>query len=145
MAFRRSVVARVGAFDPVLGAGAPLRSGSEPDFLFRVLRDGMKVVNAEEVRVQHLGIRQAGKESTELIRGYGVGTGAAFVKHARLGDAGAVVVYLRFLGTTTSRVCRNLLSHGQPTGAGFLFALLYGLFASFKFRIDRERRQYIGV
>jgi glycosyltransferase involved in cell wall biosynthesis len=143
MAMRRSVLARVGAFDPVLGAGAPLRSGSEPDFLFRVLRDGLKVVNAEEVQVHHLGIRKAGDESTRLIRGYGVGTGAAFSKHVRLGDAEAARVYLGFLGTTTSRVCRNLLSRGRPIGAGFLLALLYGLVASFKYRIDREQRQYI--
>jgi hypothetical protein len=145
MALRRSVLARVGGFDPVLGAGAPLRSGSEPDFLFRVLRDGMKVVNAEEVQVHHLGIRMRGNESTQLIRGYGVGTGAAFFKHVRLGDAGAAWVYLRFLATTTSRVCANLLSRGRPIGAGFLLALLYGLFASFNYRIDRKRRQYIAV
>jgi hypothetical protein len=143
MAIRRSILTRVGAFDPVLGAGSPLRSGSEPDFLFRVLRDGLKVVNAEEVQVHHLGIRKPGNESSRLIRGYGVGTGAAFFKHVRLGDAGAAGVYLGFLGTTTSRVCRNLLSCGRPIGAGFLLALLYGLVASFKYRIDRERRQYI--
>ena len=41
---RRFRLDRTGAFDPMLGAGAPLRSGGEPDFLFRVLRAGMKVV-----------------------------------------------------------------------------------------------------
>ena len=144
MALHRSVRARIGNFDPVLGAGAPLRSGGEPDFLFRVLRAGMKVVNAEEVRVEHLGIRKPGDESSRLIRGYGVGTGAAFLKHVRLGDTAAAWVYLRFLATSTAWVGRNLVSRGRPIGAGFLLALLQGLFASFKYRIDRERRQYIS-
>jgi hypothetical protein len=142
LSLRRSVLARVGAFDPMLGAGAPLRSGGEPDFLFRVLRAGLKVVNAEEALVDHLGIRKPGNESTNLIRGYGVGTAAAFLKHARLGDAAAAGVYVRFLASTASQVCGNMLFRGRPTGAGFLLALLSGAFVSFRYRIDKERRQY---
>jgi glycosyltransferase involved in cell wall biosynthesis len=143
LSLRRSILARVGPFDPMLGAGAPLPSGGEPDFLFRVLRVGLKVVNAEEVLVDHLGVRQHGHESSTLIRGYGVGTGAAFLKHIRLGDVRAALVYVRFLASTTVRVTSNLLFRRKPTGAGFLFALLSGAFASYRYRIDRERRQYV--
>jgi GT2 family glycosyltransferase len=143
LALRRAVLARVGAFDPMLGAGAPLRSGGETDFLFRILRAGFKVVNAEEVLVDHIGIRRPGGESARLIRGYGEGTAAAFLKHARLGDGVAAGVYLRFIASTTSRVCRTIMSGGRPTGAGFLLALVSGAFASFRYPIDRERRQYI--
>jgi hypothetical protein len=143
LSLRRSILARVGPFDPMLGAGAPFPSGGEPDFLFRVLRIGLKVVNAEEVLVDHLGVRPHGHESSTLIRGYGVGTGAAFLKHIRLGDARAAIVYLRFLGSTTVRVISNLFFRGRPTGAGFLFALLSGALASYRYRIDRERRQYV--
>jgi glycosyltransferase involved in cell wall biosynthesis len=143
LSLRRSILARVGPFDPVLGAGGPLVSGGEPDFLFRVLSAGLKVVNAEEVLVDHLGVRPYGRESTKLIRGYGLGTAAAFVKHIRLGDARAAAVYLRFLTSTTLRVGANLVLRGKPTGAGFLFALLSGAVASYRYRIDRERRQYV--
>jgi len=51
LSLRRSVIERVGKFDPLLGACAPLSSGGEPDMLFRVLRAGHKVVNASEVQV----------------------------------------------------------------------------------------------
>src|SRR5690348_10633192 len=74
LAARRDVFARVGAFDTLLGPGAPLRCGEEPDLLFRVLRIGMKVVNAKEVQVAHLGVRAFGAESTELWNTYGAGT-----------------------------------------------------------------------
>src|SRR3990172_2030184 len=54
LAARRDVLERVGWFDPVLGPGAPLLCGEEPDLLFRVLKAGYKVVNASEVVVDHL-------------------------------------------------------------------------------------------
>jgi len=143
LALRKVVAERVGPFDPMLGAGAPLRSGGEPDFLFRVIRAGYKVINADEVVVDHLGIRKPGAESTRLIRGYGVGTAAAFMKHARLGDPMGAVIYLRFVGSTAARVCGNVLRRGRPVGSGFLLALLGGAFTSFKYGISRDRGVYI--
>ena len=143
LSLRRSIVDRVGGFDPMLGAGAPLRSGGEPDFLFRVLRAGLKVVNAEEVVVDHLGLRKPGVESQRLMRGYGVGTAAAFVKHIRLGDPAAAMVYGRFLGSLMFQVAGAVIRHGRPTGGGFLLAFLSGTFTSFAYPIDRQRRLYV--
>jgi GT2 family glycosyltransferase len=140
---RRSVLDRVGMFDPVLGAGAPLRSGGEPDFLFRVLRAGYKVVNAEEVIVDHYGIRKPGAEFKKLIMGYGSGTAAAMFKYVRLGDPAGTAVYLRFLGSAVRMVVGNVLTGKRPTGANYLRAFLSGTLDSFRFRIDRQRRQYV--
>jgi glycosyltransferase involved in cell wall biosynthesis len=143
LSLRRSVVSQVGAFDPMLGAGAPLRSGGEPDFLFRVLRAGCKVVNAHEIVVDHLGIRNPGADTRELILDYGRGTGAALFKHVRLGDPAGTGVYLRFLGSSFVHVLRSFLSGRRPTGAGFLRAFLSGTVASYRFRVDCERRLYV--
>ncbi len=143
LSIRRSVLGRVGVFDPLLGAGAPLRSGGEPDFLFRVLRNGLKVVNAEEVVVDHYGIRRPGDEFKRLILGYGAGTAAAMFKHVRLGDWAGIVVYSRFLGSTVLRVFGNLLSGRRPIGVGYLRAFFSGTLASCRFGIDRARREYI--
>jgi GT2 family glycosyltransferase len=140
---RRSVFDRVGVFDPLLGAGAPLRSGGEPDFLFRVLRNGLKVVNAEEVVVDHYGIRRPGPEFKSLILGYGAGTAAAIFKHVRLGDWAGIVVYSRFLGSALLHVSGNLLLGRRPIGAGYLRAFFAGTLASCRFGIDRARREYI--
>ena len=140
---RRSVLGQVGVFDPMLGAGAPLRSGGEPDFLFRVLRNGFKVVNAAEVVVDHYGIRRPGDEFTRLILGYGAGTAAAMFKHVRLGDWAGIVVYSRFLGSTMRGVVTNVLSGRRPTGAAYLRAFIGGTLASCRFNIDRARREYI--
>jgi GT2 family glycosyltransferase len=144
LAVRRDVVERIGRFDPVLGAGGPLRSGGEPDFLFRVLRSGYKIVNAREVVVDHLGVRAPGKESQRLIRGYGIGTGAALFKHVRLGDAVALRVYLGFIGANLRRISLSLLNGSGPVGLGYLLAFLSGSITSCRFRIDRDLRQYVG-
>ena len=142
---RRSVLKQVGTFDPTLGAGAPLRSGGEPDFLFRVLRGGFKVVNACEVVVDHYGIRKPGEEFRKLIMGYAFGTAAAMFKHVRLGDPAGTVVYFRFLWSAVGVVIRNVLSGKRPTGANYVRAFLSGTLASFRFRIDPRRRQYIRI
>lgn len=143
MSIRKSVLAQVGAFDPMLGAGAPLRSGGEPDFLFRVLRAGLKVVNASEVVVDHYGIRKPGEEFRKLIMGYSWGTAAAIFKHVRLRDPAGAMVYLRFLGSTVARVSGNVLSGRRPTGANFLIAFVQGTLASYRYRVDPTTREYV--
>jgi GT2 family glycosyltransferase len=143
LSLRRSVLDRVGVFDPLLGAGAPLRSGGEPDFLFRVLRAGYKVINAKEVVVDHYGIRKPGEEFKKLIMGYSAGTAAAMFKHVRLGDPAGTLVYLRFLGSTLKRVSGNVLAGRRPTGANYLVAFVSGTIASCGFSVDRARRQYV--
>jgi glycosyltransferase involved in cell wall biosynthesis len=142
-AVRRDVFAQVGSFDGLLGPGAPLVCGEEPDFLFRVLKAGLKVVNAREVLVEHLGVRAHGPESTQLWRIYAAGTGAALFKHVRLGDLDAIGLYLRHLGGCARLILTNVLHLHRPIGIGYTLAFLSGAVASLKFRIDRERRLYI--
>jgi GT2 family glycosyltransferase len=144
LALRREVVARVGPFDPLLGAGSPLRSGGEPDFLYRVLRAGLKLVYAREVLVDHLGVRGHGQESRKLIRGYGFGTGAAFFKHVRLGDSVAARVYASFLIASLQRVCGNLIRTKRPVGLGYSLAFVWGTISSCRFGVDRQSRMYVS-
>ncbi|HEX3776571.1 MAG TPA: glycosyltransferase family A protein [Polyangiaceae bacterium] len=140
---RRSVFERLGKFDPLLGPGAPLRCGEEPDLLFRVLKAGLKVINAREVEVAHLGVRGHGAESAELWSTYGVGTSAALFKHIRLGDRDAVRLYLQHLGIMGRVVTKNLLTGNRPTGLRYTWAFLSGTFESLKFRVDRAERLYV--
>jgi glycosyltransferase involved in cell wall biosynthesis len=142
LSLRKSVVERVGPFDPMLGAGAPLRSGGEPDLLFRVLRAGLKIVNASEVMVEHLGVRAFGPEAQKLMRGYGKGTGAALFKHIRLGDLDAARVYAGFLAANVQRVCKNLVRGQRPTGLGYLVSFVQGSLDSYQYRVDKHSRTY---
>jgi glycosyltransferase involved in cell wall biosynthesis len=140
---RRAVFERLGKFDPLLGPGAPLRCGEEPDLLFRVLKAGMKVLNAREVQVAHLGVRGHGSESSELWNTYGVGTSAALFKHVRLGDLDAAKLYLQHLGIMGRLVTKNLLTGNRPTGLRYTWAFLSGALASMKFRVDGAQRLYV--
>jgi glycosyltransferase involved in cell wall biosynthesis len=140
---RRSVFDQLGKFDPLLGPGAPLRCGEEPDLLFRVLKAGMKVINAREVQVAHLGVRGHGAESAELWNTYGVGTSAALFKHIRLGDTDAAKLYLHHLGIMGRVVTKNLLTGHRPTGLRYTWAFLSGALASLQFRVDSAQRLYI--
>jgi glycosyltransferase involved in cell wall biosynthesis len=140
---RRDVVQRVGPFDPVLGPGAPLLCGEEPDILFRVLRAGLKVINAREVVVDHLGIRALGEESRDLFRTYAVGTAAALVKHVRMGDPVAIWLYMRFLGNSAMTVPLNVLRGKRPTGLGFAYHFLSGSLSSLRYTVDRSKRLYV--
>jgi glycosyltransferase involved in cell wall biosynthesis len=139
---RRSVLDEVGKFDPMLGPGAPLRCGEEPDLLFRVLKAGHKVVNAKEVQVEHLGVRAHGEESSQLWDTYGAGTAAALFKHIRLGDLDAAGLYLRHLGVMSRVVTGNLLRGRRPIGLRYTRSFLSGALASFRFAIDRRTRIY---
>jgi GT2 family glycosyltransferase len=141
-AVRRAVFDQVGVFDPMLGPGAPLLCGEEPDILFRVLRVGLKVINASEVHVEHLGIRAHGEEARALFDTYGAGTAAALIKHVRLGDLQGTTLYARWLAKSGTRVLKSVLTGTRPTGARFLKAFVTGSIASWRFGIDPKRRIY---
>jgi GT2 family glycosyltransferase len=141
-ALRREVYQRIGPFDPILGVGAPLRSGGEPDFIFRVLRAGMKVVNASEVEVIHLGVRKAGQDSSNLWGQYGAGTSAALFKHVRLGDLTAARLYAGHLGIMARVMAGNVLKGRRPLGLRYTMAFLGGTWNSLKYGIDKQRRIY---
>jgi GT2 family glycosyltransferase len=142
LSVQRSVLEKVGVFDPYLGPGAPLLCGEEPDLLFRVLDAGYKVVNASEVEVTHLGIRAHGEESRELWDVYGAGTAAALFKHVRMGNVKAMRLWLQHMTKMAQVMTRNVLKGQRPIGARYTLSFLSGTRASLHFGIDRTRRVY---
>jgi len=141
MAVRRSVLDRVGTFDPLLAAGMPLRGGEDTDLAIRVLASGMKIVNAKEVSVVHLGVR-VGSDASDLIRGYGVAVGAMLMKHVRLGTPEAARLLAQYIAHFGGRGLRNAATGTRPTGLGLVIGILRGTAASWSYGIDRTRRLY---
>lgn len=138
MAIRRAVFDKVGTFDEVLGAGAPLHAGEETDLTIRALSAGFKLVHTPQVRVLHLGIRQ-GADAARILRGYGIGLGATLGKHVRLGTAGAAAMLARLVKKQGTRSVRNLVQGQRHPGFGLLAAVLLGASRAYQFPLDRAR------
>ena len=141
MSVRRTLIDRVGAFDPLLGPGSPFHAGEEVDLMIRALAAGAKVVNAAEVQVSHLGVR-AGDAASKLYRGYGVATGATLAKHVRLGTPRSVRFTASCLAQFTRLAVRNIVTGRRPTGLGMLAGTLRGMVRSVRQPVDAERCIY---
>ena len=144
MAIRRSIVGRIGWFDPLLGAGAKFAAGEELDYAIRALAAGFKIVNAGEATVMHLGVRR-GTDASRLVRGYGVGAGAALAKHARLGTASTRGLLQGWIVHHGSEAARKLSAAEHPSGLGYFSALVYGVIQSYGWPIDHERSIFLDA
>ncbi len=82
MAMARQVAETVGPFDERFGAGSPLRSAEDTDFILRAFLAGIPVEYAGRGMVvfHHHG-RRAEPEIRNLHRAYNIGNGALMMKH----------------------------------------------------------------
>jgi subfamily B ATP-binding cassette protein MsbA len=142
MACRREVFEKVGMFDPVFGPGAPLRAAEDFDLFIRMRGAGVRIVNAREVTVDHVGYRE-GHALKVLMRGYYFSAGAVLMKHARLGELALLGIFGRLAATLLGRVLGDLFRSGRPTGAMGLLYLLLGGLASFRYAIDGRSRLFV--
>jgi GT2 family glycosyltransferase len=141
MAFRRRVFDEVGMFDPLLGPGATFPAAEEYDLAIRALAAGMKVVNAKEVSVLHLGVRER-KAASVLVRGYGMAIGAALAKHVRLGTKDGTRLLASWIGHHGIGAMRNAVLRRRPTNLGFVGSLLWGVVRSSRHPVDAARHVY---
>jgi hypothetical protein len=135
---RRTVYEQLGGFDPFLGAGAPHFSGGgeESDLLIRALHARMRVINAVECDVLHLGVRR-GAEIRPLAIGYQLGTGAAFGKLARLtGMSGLKEVARRAAFYAGEMVVEA--AHLRRPRVGVFCYFIAGAALTYRYRIDKK-------
>ena len=142
MSVRRSLFERIGGFDVLLGPGAPFNAGEEFDLMIRALASGSKIVNAAEVQVEHLGVRE-GDDASKLMRGYGVSVGAILAKHIRLRTPDSTGWALDWIAHFGFAGLRNALSGKRPTGLGLVAGMLKGMYLSSKRQIDHDRKVYL--
>lgn len=115
-AFRRSVLANVGPFDTLFGAGALFASADDLDYIYRICKAGSKILYAPSVLAFHNHGRRTEKAERSLKRAYNLGAGAFYAKVAMSGDVlGAKLLYWALDGRAREllrgedavRNCRN--------------------------------------
>jgi GT2 family glycosyltransferase len=143
MIVRRRVFQRIGGFDELLGAGAPLGSGGETDLIERALKAGLKIVNAREVEVLHLGVRRYGPELNALLHRYFMGVGAALCKNARLGGGSTRRLYVCWLGHLLARNLHSILTLTRPAGIRHTIAFVRGSLRSLSYGVDCTSGQFV--
>jgi glycosyltransferase involved in cell wall biosynthesis len=85
MAFRRNVFELVGLFDERFGPGTRLVS-EDTDFVYRVLRRGLRIVYSPDLLVYHNHGRRTDEQVRILNESYVRGRGAFYCKHILMGD-----------------------------------------------------------
>ncbi|WP_051069162.1 glycosyltransferase family 2 protein [Mesorhizobium metallidurans] len=83
MTMHRDVAARIGHFDERFGAGGPLRSAEDTDYLVRAVLLGIPVEYVPDMTVFHHHGRRDRKAIEKLHRDYSLGNGGLCLKHVR--------------------------------------------------------------
>jgi GT2 family glycosyltransferase len=82
MTMHREAAARIGRFDERFGAGGPLRSAEDTDYLVRAHQLGIPIEYVPDMTVQHFHGRTTRDAIERLHRDYSFGNGGLCVKHA---------------------------------------------------------------
>ncbi len=89
---RRAALARIGAFDPRLGAGTRACAAEDLDLFRRLLRAGARIRYEPDVLVQHAHGHRELTYLAEFARAHAVGRGAFYAKHMLKGDAQILLI-----------------------------------------------------
>jgi glycosyltransferase involved in cell wall biosynthesis len=143
MAIRRAVWERLGGFDPLLGAGAPLKSAEDTDFTIRALLAGYFVYDSAQATVTHHGFR-TWRDGQPLVRDYLYGIGATLMKHLRCGHWRVLYVFGRLAWRWT--FARPVVDVGDRSLRWVrLFGALDGLRAGAVAPLDRRRAVFMST
>lgn len=82
MTMHREAAIRIGRFDERFGAGGPLRSAEDTDYLVRAYRLGIPIEYVPDMTVQHFHGRTTRDAIEKLHRDYSLGNGGLCLKHA---------------------------------------------------------------
>jgi glycosyltransferase involved in cell wall biosynthesis len=132
---------QVGGFDEALGSGGPLRANLDGDLTYRMLKAGYVVLNVPDAVVIHHGFR-TWQQGRQLMRGVGIGVGATYMKHVRLGDPAAVLTFL--IEWLRCISWGRLLTLRPHVGLRRFFGYGMGVILSFRYPIDPRTRVYIA-
>ncbi len=81
MTMQREVALQIGRFDERLGAGSPLKSAEDTDYLVRAFQLGIPIEYVPDMAVLHYHGRDTREAIERLHRDYSLGNGALCLKH----------------------------------------------------------------
>ena len=113
MALPAEILRKVGPFDEGLGPGTEAPAAEDNDLGYRLLRSGFPIRYLPGMVVTHRFWR-GDEEQVGLYRGYGVGQGAFYAKHARRGDLAML-----------ARLARSLWDAGRDAGGAVVLGRRY--------------------
>lgn len=143
MAIRQSVWKGLHGFDEMLGAGAPMRSAEETDFVIRALLGGFAAFETTGGAVIHSGFR-TWAQAPRTLHDYSHGIGAALVKNARLGHWSIAAVAARL--ATRWVFARPVINMGaQSHRRARLLGFLTGAWAGLSTPIDRATGHFVSA
>jgi len=114
MAFARWTVAAVGEFDITLGAGTPVGSAEDTDYLYRALLRGLRIEYVPEVFVAHNHGRRQIEEVGQLKRNYARGRGALLTKYLLRADRAMAYCFYNDLRWNGRELVRALRAWSSP-------------------------------
>lgn len=114
MAFARWAVDAVGEFDVTLGAGTPVGSAEDTDYLYRALLRGLRIEYVPEVLVAHNHGRRRLEEVSQLKRGYARGRGALLTKYLLRADRAMAYCFYYDMRWNGRELMRALRSRSSP-------------------------------
>lgn len=141
-AAQRRLFAEIGGFDEALGGGGPLVSSQDYDLAYRAYVAGAAILLRPEVRVTHHGARRL-DEWPGLLRAYGIGDGAFYLKHVRCRDPFALRLLVSRLASRGARELGKRLLRRGASDFTYLGSMLLGMRLSLRFGVDRRTRLYV--
>jgi hypothetical protein len=140
-AARRSVFERTGTFDEVLGAGGRLKSAEDFDLAYRAYRRNAVILLRPEVTVRHDGRRER-EDWPALLRTYGFGDAAFYLKHVRCRDPYAAWLAAKFFGVMSAKFVAKRALGRRPAEFDYLSGFIQGVRGGLKFSVDRATLLY---
>lgn len=146
MAMRKSFWQRVGPFDGMMGAGAPLPGAEEHDWLYRAHRQEAVIRLEPRNAIDHRAFR-AREEWFGITRKYSYADAAFAMKHLRCGDLGLLRTVAHSLFYIGARGCLRVLQRNPGWRYEYNYVRGYwaGLWGSLKLKVDKQARLFVPV
>lgn len=143
MAVRRSMVEKLGGFDPMLGPGSRFPDCDDRDIAMRALLAHYYVYETAAVTVKHFGFR-TWLQGSHLTRRNFLGIGAAYSKFLKCGRAELIYVpAYEFVRSALWPPIWDVLRLRQPQGIVRITAFIEGFFKGIHTPIDRSTMIFI--